>query len=246
MSQKRLYRSRTNRVIAGVCGGLGEYFGIDPIIFRLIFLFVPGVNLIYFILWIFAPNNPNQKGPNRASGIWKILIVLFFILPIIFATIFFVGSYKFITSQNSSTVTPFNHEKSATELVQDANNKVQQALQLQNKGHLTDIESKQKITLITDAIAEYKQATQKDPLYIDAWQNLGVINKQLGDAVPSGSLEQVELYNEAANAYYNLGQVYLQKGQKDQGKMVLQLALKIVPSSNPDLRAKIQQALNNI
>jgi phage shock protein C len=35
---KKLYRSRANRVIAGVCGGLGEYLNIDPIIFRVVFV----------------------------------------------------------------------------------------------------------------------------------------------------------------------------------------------------------------
>ena len=33
---KKLYRSSTNRVICGVCGGLGEYFGVDPTVVRLI------------------------------------------------------------------------------------------------------------------------------------------------------------------------------------------------------------------
>ena len=32
MEPKRLYKSRTNRVLCGVCGGIGEYFGIDPTI----------------------------------------------------------------------------------------------------------------------------------------------------------------------------------------------------------------------
>ncbi len=35
MEPKRLYKSKTNRVLFGVCGGLGEYFNIDPTIFRL-------------------------------------------------------------------------------------------------------------------------------------------------------------------------------------------------------------------
>lgn len=36
--EKKLRKSATNKKIAGVCGGLGEYFGMDPIIFRAIFL----------------------------------------------------------------------------------------------------------------------------------------------------------------------------------------------------------------
>lgn len=41
---KQLYRSETNKVVAGVCGGLAEYFNIDPVIPRLIFfaLMLPG------------------------------------------------------------------------------------------------------------------------------------------------------------------------------------------------------------
>jgi phage shock protein C len=51
---------RQNGVIAGVCGGLGAYFGISPIWFRLLFLILalpggaPGV-LPYLILWIVIP-----------------------------------------------------------------------------------------------------------------------------------------------------------------------------------------------
>jgi len=53
---KRLYRSQTNKVIAGVCGGLGEYFGVDPTILRIIFvvlIFFKGAGLlIYLIAWL--------------------------------------------------------------------------------------------------------------------------------------------------------------------------------------------------
>lgn len=56
---KRLYRSRENRVIGGVCGGLGDYFKIDPTIIRLIwllFVFVGGGGLIaYLIAWVLIP-----------------------------------------------------------------------------------------------------------------------------------------------------------------------------------------------
>ncbi len=56
---KRLYRSRTNKVIGGVCGGLGDYFGIDPVLFRLAFvllviMFGTGI-LAYLILWLIMP-----------------------------------------------------------------------------------------------------------------------------------------------------------------------------------------------
>lgn len=38
MGPKRLYKSRTNRVLCGVCGGIGEYLNIDPTIIRLLFV----------------------------------------------------------------------------------------------------------------------------------------------------------------------------------------------------------------
>lgn len=55
----KLYRSETNRVIAGVCGGLGEYFNIDPTILRIIIIFITlfggsGI-ILYIILWIVIP-----------------------------------------------------------------------------------------------------------------------------------------------------------------------------------------------
>lgn len=56
---KKLYRSETNRVLAGVAGGLGEYFNVDPLLLRLIFIlltvFGGGGVLIYVILWILIP-----------------------------------------------------------------------------------------------------------------------------------------------------------------------------------------------
>lgn len=55
-----LRRSRTNRVVAGVCGGLAEFYGISAFWFRLamVIAFIPGGVpglLIYFILWMIIP-----------------------------------------------------------------------------------------------------------------------------------------------------------------------------------------------
>ena len=63
---KKLYRSTTDKKIAGVCGGLGDYFNIDTLIFRIIFivLLLPGVLpgvLPYVILWILMPKRPAIK-----------------------------------------------------------------------------------------------------------------------------------------------------------------------------------------
>lgn len=59
-SKKALRRSRHNRIFAGVCGGLGEFFGISAFWFRLAFLIalipggVPGI-LVYFLAWLILP-----------------------------------------------------------------------------------------------------------------------------------------------------------------------------------------------
>jgi len=62
MEPKRFYRSRTEKVFAGVCGGLAEYFNLDPILVRLLFLvliIVAGGGLFaYIILWIITPEKP--------------------------------------------------------------------------------------------------------------------------------------------------------------------------------------------
>jgi len=43
MNNRKLYRSQTNRIFAGVCGGLGEYFGIDPVLIRVLAVLIPGI-----------------------------------------------------------------------------------------------------------------------------------------------------------------------------------------------------------
>lgn len=58
----RLYRSRGDRMIGGVCGGLGEYLNIDPTVMRLLFVALallggPGL-VIYLIMLIIVPEEP--------------------------------------------------------------------------------------------------------------------------------------------------------------------------------------------
>jgi phage shock protein C len=59
---KKLYRSRRNSMIGGVCGGLGEYLNVDPTIMRLVavlLIFADGIGLLaYIISWIIIPRNP--------------------------------------------------------------------------------------------------------------------------------------------------------------------------------------------
>ena len=58
----KLYRSMTDKRVAGVCGGLAKYFNVDPTLIRLAFVFLalaggPGL-LIYLIMWIVLPCEP--------------------------------------------------------------------------------------------------------------------------------------------------------------------------------------------
>ena len=62
--QKKLYRSRNNRMIGGVCAGLAEYFGIDPTLVRLFFVFAAllgwmgALFLLYLAMLIVVPEEP--------------------------------------------------------------------------------------------------------------------------------------------------------------------------------------------
>jgi phage shock protein C len=68
---KRLYRSRTDRMIWGVCGGLAHYFNIDPSIVRLIFgltIFFGGAGIIaYIIMAIVVPTESSQAAEPRET-----------------------------------------------------------------------------------------------------------------------------------------------------------------------------------
>jgi len=100
---KRLYRSNQNRVIAGVCGGLGEYFDIDPVIIRIILLilfFAGGIGLIaYIVAWIIIPTVPvgyyhdqepsvtpekSQKNKSEGRHTRLVLGIIFIIVGILF------------------------------------------------------------------------------------------------------------------------------------------------------------------
>jgi phage shock protein C len=65
MMMKKLYRSRTNRMIFGVLGGLGEYYNIDPNVLRIgaviaafVTGFVPAI-LVYVLAYIIVPEKPS-------------------------------------------------------------------------------------------------------------------------------------------------------------------------------------------
>jgi len=69
---KKIYRSREDKKVAGICGGLGEYFSIDPVLIRLAFVFIALVTAIvpmivaYIIGWIIMPRKPSQIHSNPA------------------------------------------------------------------------------------------------------------------------------------------------------------------------------------
>ena len=61
---KRVYRSRKERILGGVCGGIGAYFNIDPVLVRVawaVLVFAYGVGLLgYIIAWIIIPEEPME------------------------------------------------------------------------------------------------------------------------------------------------------------------------------------------
>jgi phage shock protein C len=62
MQKNKLYRSQNDRMIAGVCGGLAEFFGLDVSLVRLLAVIMALLGghgiLVYLILWIIVPNAP--------------------------------------------------------------------------------------------------------------------------------------------------------------------------------------------
>jgi phage shock protein C len=71
METRQLTRSETNKRIAGVCGGIGEYFGIDPVLVRVGFVIagLMGWGLIlYVVLWIVLPKGQPGMGTTPPGG----------------------------------------------------------------------------------------------------------------------------------------------------------------------------------
>ncbi len=61
---RKLYRSRPDRKLAGVCGGLAEFFSLDPTLIRVLFVILAlaggsGI-VIYLAMWIMVPNQPQS------------------------------------------------------------------------------------------------------------------------------------------------------------------------------------------
>ena len=71
MSSQKLYRSQANKVFAGVCGGLAEYFDVDPVVIRIIFvlmvLFGGSGVLLYIVAIFIVPKRPYQPQPTASD-----------------------------------------------------------------------------------------------------------------------------------------------------------------------------------
>lgn len=71
METRRLYRSKTDRMVSGVCGGLGQYFSIDPTLVRLLFLLLTvaggGGILIYIVLAIVVPEEGSTASTSQET-----------------------------------------------------------------------------------------------------------------------------------------------------------------------------------
>ena len=63
-ASRKLYRSTSNRQLAGVCGGLAEYFSLDPTLIRVLFVILAVLGgsgvILYIALWIIVPSNPER------------------------------------------------------------------------------------------------------------------------------------------------------------------------------------------
>lgn len=70
--RKKLYRSQKDKMLGGVCGGIAEYFGIDPTIIRLAFVlvfFAEGAGfLAYLVGWIIIPEKPANQEESQIDG----------------------------------------------------------------------------------------------------------------------------------------------------------------------------------
>jgi len=70
--EKKLYRTTYDKIIGGVAGGLSEYFEVDVVIFRLLFVLLVllggGGLVAYIIMWIVVPAKPIPFQYNKASG----------------------------------------------------------------------------------------------------------------------------------------------------------------------------------
>lgn len=101
---RRLYRSNTQRIVAGVCGGLGEYFAIDPVWFRIGFVVLAlgggsGI-LIYLLMWLViqpAPNGyvspPSGRGSINGAAVVGVVFMIVGTIALVNTVVPWMGEY---------------------------------------------------------------------------------------------------------------------------------------------------------
>ena len=66
---KRLYRSKNEKIIAGVCGGIGKYFNVDPVLVRLLFVILAWAGglgiMLYLVAWLITPLEPEKSSRKK-------------------------------------------------------------------------------------------------------------------------------------------------------------------------------------
>ena len=95
MNTKRLFRSSSNKMLAGVCGGIGEYFNLDPVIVRLIWVaatfFSAGAGVIGYIIAIAVVPEEGRAGSeqNKNGCLFAIIITIavFIAIPILLSVL---------------------------------------------------------------------------------------------------------------------------------------------------------------
>jgi phage shock protein PspC (stress-responsive transcriptional regulator) len=67
---KRLYRSRKEKILGGICGGIAEHIDVDPSLIRLVWIVVSLISLgtgliVYLAAWIIIPESPEEYMPQK-------------------------------------------------------------------------------------------------------------------------------------------------------------------------------------
>ncbi len=74
-SSSKIYRSEQNRILAGVAGGIGEYFTLDPVLIRIILVLIGlsggGGIILYLVLWLIIPGQPENSASNNQENLKK-------------------------------------------------------------------------------------------------------------------------------------------------------------------------------
>ncbi|RLE62902.1 MAG: PspC domain-containing protein [Thermoprotei archaeon] len=92
---RRLYRSKKDRMIAGVCGGIAEYLGIDPTIVRLLWILLCLINgigiLLYILAAIIIPEEPREGVEGEQNLGQNIIYILLLLLGVILLCVGGIG-----------------------------------------------------------------------------------------------------------------------------------------------------------